>query len=163
MFIPKSQNPINPGDFRPITISSVILRCLYKILAKRFDQLIELDSRQRAFRRMDGCASIIYLLDLALRYHQLRPIFVAILDIAKAFDFVSHPCIEAVLLHKGVPKTFVNYVMFNYKHLVMDGLLNSPPQEAGAYIDGSKCNAAPLPATWYSWPLWYRACKHCST
>lgn len=117
-FIPKKENPQDPGDFRPITVASVLMRCLHKILAQRLDNSVEIDSRQRAFRRMDGCASNTYLLDLVLRHHRrkLRSVFIAVVDVSKAFDSVSHACIENVLLTKGVPCPLVSYIMATYRH-----------------------------------------------
>ena len=61
-----------PAYFRPITISSVWIRTLHKILAGRLARKIELDQRQRAFRQTDRCSDNIFLLDLMLRMHHLR-------------------------------------------------------------------------------------------
>lgn len=118
VFIPKKDDPREPSEFRPITVSSVITRCLHKILAQRLDRNIELDNRQRAFRRMDGCASNTYLLDLVLRSHRkkLRSVYVAVIDVSKAFDSVSHACIENVLNAKGIPSSLVTYIMATYRH-----------------------------------------------
>ena len=35
VLIPKSDSPAGPGDFRPITVTSVVTRGLHKILARR--------------------------------------------------------------------------------------------------------------------------------
>lgn len=69
MLIPKKSNAKEPGDFRPITVSSAIIRTLHKIFALRLRKSVALDERQRAFRPTDGCSDNIFLLDLALRYH----------------------------------------------------------------------------------------------
>lgn len=57
--IPKKEQAYEPGDFRPIAVSSVIIRALNKILATRMLHLVELDDRQKAFRDVDGCAEYI--------------------------------------------------------------------------------------------------------
>ena len=52
--IPKKEVPKSPGDFRPITVSSVIMRTFHKILANRMLEYIPLDVRQKASRDVDA-------------------------------------------------------------------------------------------------------------
>lgn len=54
--IHKIDNATEPGDYRPITVSSVITRLLNKILARRLLSSIKIDTRQKAFHSVDGCA-----------------------------------------------------------------------------------------------------------
>lgn len=116
IFIPKKSNPDDPGDFRPITVSPMLQRTLHKILAARLAKAVNLDDRQCAFRPLDGCAINTLVLDLVLRSHQqkLRSVFVATLDVSKAFDSVSHETIRRSLLSKGVPIFLTNYIMSTY-------------------------------------------------
>lgn len=115
--IPKKSNAHLPSDFRPITVSSVLLRTLHKILATRMARLIQLDQRQRAFRPTDGCSDNVFLLDLILRnHHRLhKPLFVASLDVAKAFDSVSHDTISETLEAMGIPPPMRSYIMDMYQ------------------------------------------------
>lgn len=110
--IAKKSGASSPGDFRPITVSSVFIRTLHKVLSSRMAKLVHLDPRQRAFRPTDGCSDNIFLLDLLLRYHHKhhKPLFMASLDIAKAFDSVSHKTIEETLQVMGVPEPMVMYI-----------------------------------------------------
>ncbi|KAI4485568.1 hypothetical protein M0802_012718 [Mischocyttarus mexicanus] len=62
--IPKKEDAVEPGDFRPVTVSSVLLRCLHCILASRVNCTIPIGERQRAFRPVDGCSINIHLVDL---------------------------------------------------------------------------------------------------
>ena len=80
--IPKKEVPESPGDFRPITVSSVITWIFHKILANRMLESIPLDIRQKAFREVDGCSEGIFILDLILRQHRQehRSAFLASLD-----------------------------------------------------------------------------------
>lgn len=109
--IPKKTNARLPSDFRPVTVSSVLIRPLHKVLATRMARLIHLDQRQRAFRPTDGCSDNVFLLDMILRYHHRyhKPLLVASLDIAKAFDSVSHDTIGETLEIMGIPsmKTYI--------------------------------------------------------
>lgn len=54
--VPKLTTAKLPGDFRPITISPIIVRLFHKILATRLLAMLALDFRQRAFLPVDGCA-----------------------------------------------------------------------------------------------------------
>ncbi|CAL7932861.1 unnamed protein product, partial [Xylocopa violacea] len=116
ILLPKKHEAKMPGDFRPITISSVLVRVLHKVLATRMGQKIALDQRQRAFRNSDGCAENIFLLDTVLRYHHQahKPLFIASLDVAKAFDSVSHGAVLTALRSAGVPKDMIQYLQYVY-------------------------------------------------
>ena len=109
--IPKKEVPESPGDFRPIAVASVITRVLNKILATRLLDLVPLDDRQKAFRDMDGCAEGIFKLDMVMKTCKSRykSLFLASLDMRKAFDSVSHKAIFDTLRSFGVPKQFLSY------------------------------------------------------
>lgn len=114
--IPKKPGASTPADFRPITVSSVLTRIMHKVLATRMARQVKLDARQRAFRPTDGCSDNIFLLDIALRYHHKKhkPLYLASLDIAKAFDSVTHQTIEETLKIMGVPAPMTAYIMDVY-------------------------------------------------
>lgn len=111
-FLPKKKDANHPGDFRPITIPSVLIRGLHRILARRLEDALDIDPRQRAFRSMDGCADNIFLLDILLRYHRrhYKSLYVASIDVSKAFDAVSHSAIECTLTSLGVPPPMIRYL-----------------------------------------------------
>lgn len=113
--IPKKSGASLPSEFRPITVSSVLTRALHKIFASRLAG-VKLDPRQRAFRPTDGCSENVFLLDLVLRHHREkhRPLFVASLDIAKAFDSVTHNTIRDTLKTMGLPEPMMSYIMDTY-------------------------------------------------
>ncbi|KMQ88341.1 reverse transcriptase [Lasius niger] len=117
IFLPKKTDAVEPGDFRPITIPSVIVRGLHKILAKRMEVMLDIDPRERAFRNTDGCADNTFLLDTILRSHRrnFKSVYMASLDVSKAFDSVSHPAIETALTEIGVPRPMVRYLAEIYR------------------------------------------------
>lgn len=117
VFLPKKKDATLPGDFRSITIPSVLVRGLHKILAKRMETSLDIDARQRAFRSTDGCADNTFLLDIILRTHRkrFRSLYMASLDISKAFDSVSHSAIAAVLTEIGIPGPMIQYLIEVYK------------------------------------------------
>lgn len=116
VFIPKKSNSSLPDEFRPITIPSVLLRLLHKVLAERISAAVTLDERQRAFIRADGCADNTSMLDMVLRYHKskYKSCYLASLDISKAFDSVSHKAIYQTLEAFGLPKEMIDYIRNYY-------------------------------------------------
>lgn len=114
--IPKKPGAVEPSDFRPITVSAVLMRAFHKVLATRLSKQVKFDQRQRAFRPTDGCSDNVFLLDMVLRDHHARhkSLFVASLDIAKAFDSVAHSTIRDTLRVMGLPPPLVEYIMSVY-------------------------------------------------
>lgn len=61
---------IEPSEYRPITVSSLLVRAFHKVLANRIVKYVPLNKWQRAFQALDGCAESTLLLDFMLRYHR---------------------------------------------------------------------------------------------
>lgn len=118
ILIPKKENATEPGEFRPITVSSVITRTFHRILANRLSRAISLDPRQKAFVPVDGCAENAFLLDMVLRHHRqaFKPLYLASIDIAKAFDSVTHNTISDTMKTMGVPDPMVSYINYVYEN-----------------------------------------------
>ncbi|CAL7932761.1 unnamed protein product [Xylocopa violacea] len=131
ILLPKKDQANKPEEFRPITISSVMIRTFHKVLALRTQHLIKNDDRQRGFRNTDGCAENVFLLDTILKFHHKahKPLFLASIDVAKAFDSVSHSAIMEAMRAAGVPGIMIDYI-------------ESLPEEIAANISGIKINAA---------------------
>lgn len=112
IFVPKIANAMAPSDFRPITITSVILRVFHRILARRIISHLNFNSRQRAFLPMDGCAENITILQSALHEarHHLRPMYLASIDLKKAFDRVTWDAVTAGARAAGLSAAFVAYL-----------------------------------------------------
>lgn len=109
------------ADYRPITIGSVGLRQLHRILAIRLNQEVMLDERQRGFIAADGCCENIAVLDALLweSRQSLREIHVAVLDFAKAFDTVSHEAVIECARKKGLSPRFISYLAERYNEAEM--------------------------------------------
>lgn len=112
IFIPKTDAPKSPGEYRPISITSVIQRQFHKILAKRLASIRPFDDRQTAFRKVDGVASNLYTLKLVLEdaKRSRKELHLLLIDILKAFDSVAHRSIINRLSELGLPWQFVNYM-----------------------------------------------------
>uniref|UniRef100_A0A3Q2R1T2 Reverse transcriptase domain-containing protein n=1 Tax=Fundulus heteroclitus TaxID=8078 RepID=A0A3Q2R1T2_FUNHE len=108
------------GNWRPITVGSVILRVLSSILAARMSEACPLHQSQRGFVKRHGCAENVFTLKglLALSRKQNRAISVAVIDLARAFDSVSHIHILDVLRHRGVDELMIQFIMNSYQRAI---------------------------------------------
>ena len=114
--IPKLKNTKDPSKCRPITMSSLINRLFHKILAKRIENTIAHDPRQKVFIRKDGIAEHIFLLKNIIYQHKqnLNPLIICLLDVSNAFDSVSHDAIIAMSDRAGLPKIIIEYITNSY-------------------------------------------------
>ncbi|GBN95225.1 Retrovirus-related Pol polyprotein from type-2 retrotransposable element R2DM [Araneus ventricosus] len=68
VFLPKKRDAVDPGDFRPISLTPIPARLFSKILARRLAPSVHLDPDQRGFIESDGIAQNTFLLDYVLRH-----------------------------------------------------------------------------------------------
>lgn len=118
VFIPKEEGgSTDPGDFRPLTICSVVLREFNKILARRLVKVHEHDPRQTAYQPMDGVGMnvIVTTAIIAEAKRKLKELHIAILDLVKAFNSIYHEAIKAGVEELGYPKGFVKYITRLYE------------------------------------------------
>lgn len=109
--IPKVDTPVGPQEFRPITLSSVVLRLFHSIVASRLGR-IEIGHRQKGFQQTDGCGENVWLVkslvDRSIR--RLQPLNIAFCDVRKAFDSVSHQSMIRACHVVGVPGPWTRYL-----------------------------------------------------
>ncbi|KFD64307.1 hypothetical protein M514_23475 [Trichuris suis] len=113
VLIPKSVPAKGPADYRPITIASVFYRLFTKIVSSRLNWSVELNHRQKGFiKKVDGCGENIFILNAALTLprSQHRELSLATLDVAKAFDTISHHSIRRALLREGVSESSIQLI-----------------------------------------------------
>ena len=112
--IPKVLGTRDPSKFRPITVTSCLVRLFHRILARRFDSVIPISEMQRGFRPGDGLGNNISLLQAIVKEctfpDLVRPLSLCYVDVKKAFDSVSHYSILKVLPSVGVPAPLCDYV-----------------------------------------------------
>jgi len=118
VFIAKKAGACSPADARPISIASTIIRHLHKVLAKRLYPIVDkkLDQYQLGFRKMDGIAEGIGRLGNLLKNCQNmhQKFSLAILDLKKAFDSVSHVAISNALVKAKLSPEFIKYILKFY-------------------------------------------------
>lgn len=116
IFIAKTPNPKSPGEFRPISITSVIQRQLHKILGNRLSRLCKTSGCQVAFKNVDGVAANIATLQTVIEHsrNNLEDLHIVSIDLKKAFDSVSHKAIIEMAVRKRLPVEFVEYLVELY-------------------------------------------------
>ncbi|KAG7196445.1 hypothetical protein KM043_018855 [Ampulex compressa] len=110
VFVPKKPDAQQPSDFRPISIASVTIRHLHKILARRLSEASLVKVWQRCLD--DGCAENVSVVASLLEdsRRRLKELHILSLDVTAAFDAVSHHAISDALARTGLPEGFTNYV-----------------------------------------------------
>lgn len=116
IFIPKSPHSRDVNDWRPITISSIFLRLINKIIGKRFSEEIPLHNHQRGFSRVDGVLLNTMTLEsiISERRRRRKPYHITSVDLQKAFDSVSHHSIKRALRKFEVDDRLQQFIMDGY-------------------------------------------------
>lgn len=118
ILLPKGSEGLdNINNWRPLTISSVLLRLYTSILAKRVLKGFKLNPRQRGFIDSSGCTENNYLLLKIMEDAKKhgKPLCVTFLDLAKAFDTVSHKHLVAGLERFQADNHFIGIVKDLYQ------------------------------------------------
>ena len=119
VLIPKKEGATSVNEFRPITMGSLFLRFYAKLLASRVTRATNLDIRQKAFLPVDGCSENLWLLDEAIHQARKGPkeLNIVTLDVAKAFDMVSHNSILRAIRRFGLGDGFEAIVGDMYQNI----------------------------------------------
>ena len=81
-------------------------------MAQRMEMHLPLSLCQKAFRRGDGIADLVWFMQTVIKHHQdtLCPLNIAFMDMKKAFDSVSQQSILVAAARLGVPPPFLTYL-----------------------------------------------------
>uniref|UniRef100_W5M4C0 ribonuclease H n=1 Tax=Lepisosteus oculatus TaxID=7918 RepID=W5M4C0_LEPOC len=105
------------GNWRPITIRSMLLRLFSRIITKRLKRACPINQRQRGFIKASGCSenltTLQYILENAKK--SCKQITVVFIDIAKAFESVSHDHIFQVLRQKELDNHIIDLIEDSYQ------------------------------------------------
>ena len=95
------------GNWRPITTGNVLMRLYVKVWDKRLQANIKLDGRQKGFAPVDGCFENVKIFQNIIKQQRKKrkEYNIVFLDLAKAFDLVSHQPIRKGLARKGINPT----------------------------------------------------------
>ena len=116
--LPKEADPYNTGLYRPISLTNADYKIMTRIWAKRLDKVLKkhIGHHQRGFiSERDGRENIL-MVQMLMEDRDTRglPGASVFLDIAKAFDSVSHESLIHLLKHIGFPRRFISTVMAIY-------------------------------------------------
>lgn len=114
ILIPKDGDPNAIGNWRPLTLYSVVRRVIEKVLDRHLRNQIVLNSNQRGFiAGMPGCHVNSNLVNGCLLHAKQNKsdCTVVFLDISKAFDGIGHKHIEKSLKSQGVSENLCSLIM----------------------------------------------------
>lgn len=109
----KKGNRADPSNWRPITISSVLLRMFHRVLANRLRIQARLNTNQRGFAQLDGTMANVVILETFLKARAAATSTSAIvgIDVTKAFDTVSHESIHRGLIRMNIEHHLKSYIV----------------------------------------------------
>jgi len=105
------------GQWRPITIGSVMLRAFSNMLTKRLQDVCPIHWSQKGFSETKGCSRNLIILHgvISRKKSRSESLAVVFIDLAKAFDSVSHKHIEEVLVRRGVDALMRGLIRDSYR------------------------------------------------
>jgi len=115
----KTGNINNMDNYRAITLSPVISKLFEMVILDISNDFLSTDSLQFGFKDKVGCADAIFTLKSTISYFADRgsSVFVASLDISKAFDSVNHFKLYSSLLRVGIPVMVIDVLCDWYSKL----------------------------------------------
>ncbi|NXD45525.1 POLR protein, partial [Copsychus sechellarum] len=89
------------------------------VVTARLGRACPINPRQRGFIRASGCSENLKLLQLVVRHakREHRELGVVFVDIAKAFDTISHQHIITGLIQRGVDPHMIQLVTKLYRNI----------------------------------------------
>jgi len=118
----KKGDPLEIANYRPIALGNTLYKLYMRILTNRLEELVEstgiVSDEQQGFRTDRSCAAAIIMLKtiIARRMSQKRPLYMACLDISKAYDTVDHQRLWQVCELMGISGRWLD----NVKELYSD-------------------------------------------
>ena len=116
--LPKKDEELEEvGNWRPITVGNLFMRIYAKLWDKRLRSNIKLDERQKRFVPVNGCYENVKILQQMIKKsrNSRRECNLVFIDLAKAFNTVSHKSIEKGLRRKGIPDQVINTIQQMYE------------------------------------------------
>ena len=104
----KSGDHLEPGNYRPITVSSVLIKLFTKIYGARLSKVLEdnnvLEDNQIGFRPGRGTADAILMINTIINKYKnkKKPLHMAFLDLTKAYDRVNREVMFEKLTEAGL-------------------------------------------------------------
>jgi hypothetical protein len=118
----KCGNLNDVSNYRPITLTPVLSKILEHVLFSLCEEFLITDELQFGFKRDLGCADAIFALRTTIEHFNSKgsTVFLAALDIKKAFDSVKHDKLFNSLRSSGVPALIVDLLRNWYGKLYVN-------------------------------------------
>ena len=117
ILIPKTNDDLLvASNWRPITLTPMMVRLLHRIIASRISSATNLNIRQKAFTPVDGCAHNTLILDTLITDARKRHknLNIVGIDLSKAFDTVSIHSIRRALERHSFEEPMIKYIIDAY-------------------------------------------------
>ena len=103
-----SKSKLDPNNYRAITLSSVLLKLYERVLLTRIERSgqVKIHALQGGFQKNSNCLMTSFLVREGSRYareHNSK-LYIAFLDVRKAFDTVWHDALRVMLYNTGIDK-----------------------------------------------------------
>jgi len=115
----KNGNVNDVSNYRGITLSPIICKLFELMIMSLCNDSLQTDALQFGFKDKIGTADAIFIMKLAINHFTDRgsSVYIALLDIRKAFDKVIHFKMYKYLLDAGVPIIIVDVLCNWYNKL----------------------------------------------
>ncbi|KAJ3605135.1 hypothetical protein NHX12_027185 [Muraenolepis orangiensis] len=103
-------------NWRPITIGPMVLRLFSAIISKRLTKACPINVRQKGFTNAPGCSENLLLVE-GVRERSIKtraPLAMVFIDLAKAFDSISHVHLRQTLVNRRVDPGIVEMINDSY-------------------------------------------------
>ncbi len=151
--LPKREIATEGKHFRPVTVTSKVLRLFHSILAARLGRNVDLPSFQRGFRNFDGCADNVWMTREFLRnsVEELNPLALAVVDMANAFGAVFHETIWLACEQLGVPTLLTEYLKNLYGDFTV--VLKDDPTQCETAVRKGVLQGDPLSSVLFNYVM----------
>lgn len=133
----------DPNNWRPITVSSVVRRCIEKALDKELSNYLSFNQHQKGFVHMPGCYINSSILAGCLNdaKKEKKSIIVLLLDLRQAFDNIGHKHIiksfSEVLMPTLLRQLIISLQVNNSTRLEINGTKSEPINFKKGIFQGS--------------------------
>ena len=107
------------SNYRGITLSNIFAQLFESALRMKFSGFLSSSELQFGFKKGVSTSHAMYCLKQCINYYTSRGsnVFVAFMDMTKAFDTISHYGLFLKLMKKGVPICFLNLIIYWYLNM----------------------------------------------
>jgi hypothetical protein len=141
ILLPKTAGSLTPGSFRPVSLQNCSVRTICKALTTRPQRQINalIDADQTGFLSGRNISeSFVYATELVQTcFRRHAPCVVLKLDFTKAFDSVSWSSLRKIMLARGFPELWCNWMDDLFSSSRSAILLNGVPGSGFGVCAGS--------------------------